>query len=255
MRFLRAKKFSVPRAEDCLEKYLVARQTCSQWFKELDIEDPNMSDLYDSGVMVALKELDSQGRQVVINRPQFFDVNRFTSVDAFRIDMLFLEYLMDLEITQVAGLIFVIDGSQLPMKYVNLFSLMEFKTMLTTIQEACPTRLKEYHFINFPTFATVLAEIAISVLSSKMRKRVFFSKTVDDFKKLVDPKILPREYGGEVPVADMLEDFKERLKTNRKLLLENDINIIKVKKSVETKQDSSEVDTEIRGSFRKLEFD
>lgn len=214
-----------------------------------------MNDLYDSGIMVPLKELDSQGRQIVINRPQNFDLNRFKSTDAFRIDMLFLEYLMDLDISQVAGLIFAIDGSQLTLKYMNLFSLMEFKTMLTTVQEACPVRIKEFHFINFPTFATVLAEIAINVLSTKMKKRVIFSKTIEDFKKVVDPKILPKEYGGEISAADMMKDFKEKLKNNRSKVLENDHSLIILKNKVDTSCKTSEIKSELSGNFRKLEID
>ena len=31
--------------------------------------------------------------------------------------------------------------------------------------------------------------------------------SIDDLKQAVNPKILPKEYGGEVPLADMIGEF------------------------------------------------
>lgn len=49
LRFLRTKKYSVPMAQDMLERYLVIRQLYPQWFSKLDVDDPVISDILDSG--------------------------------------------------------------------------------------------------------------------------------------------------------------------------------------------------------------
>lgn len=36
-------------AQDMLERYLVIRQLYPQWYQKLDIEDPVISDIIDSG--------------------------------------------------------------------------------------------------------------------------------------------------------------------------------------------------------------
>lgn len=49
LRFLRTKKFSVPMAQDMLERYLIIRQMYPQWFSKLDVDDPVISDILDGG--------------------------------------------------------------------------------------------------------------------------------------------------------------------------------------------------------------
>ena len=49
LRFLRTKKFSVPLAQEMLERYLAIRQLYPQWFRGLDVSDPKISDILDAG--------------------------------------------------------------------------------------------------------------------------------------------------------------------------------------------------------------
>lgn len=52
LKFLRAKKFSLPMAKETIERYLVLRfyvQEGLEVFRNLDVRDPVMQDLLDSG--------------------------------------------------------------------------------------------------------------------------------------------------------------------------------------------------------------
>lgn len=49
LRFLRTKKFSIPQAQDMIERYLIIREVYPQWFRRLDVLDPTISDILDSG--------------------------------------------------------------------------------------------------------------------------------------------------------------------------------------------------------------
>lgn len=51
LRFLRFKKFSVPQAQEALERYLLLRRTFSIAFRDLDIRNPRMTELIDRGVV------------------------------------------------------------------------------------------------------------------------------------------------------------------------------------------------------------
>lgn len=67
LRFLRTKKFSVPLAQDMLERYLTIRQLYPNWFQNLDINDPAMEAIIDSGYLVPLPQKDRHGRQVILS--------------------------------------------------------------------------------------------------------------------------------------------------------------------------------------------
>lgn len=67
LRFLRTKKFSVPMAEEMLERYLTIRQLYPNWFQNLDIEDKDIEAIIDAGYLVPLMQRDRHGRRVILS--------------------------------------------------------------------------------------------------------------------------------------------------------------------------------------------
>lgn len=67
LRFLRTKKFSLPLAQDMLERYLTIRQLYPEWFQNLDIKDADIEAIIDAGYLVPLLERDSHGRKVILS--------------------------------------------------------------------------------------------------------------------------------------------------------------------------------------------
>lgn len=71
--------------------------------------------------------------------------------------------------------------------------------------------------------------------------------------KHVDPEILPKEYGGTVPLKDMIEELKTKLLKRRNELLaldEMSVDLYALEKNDLTQDIHSTA-----GSFRKLELD
>lgn len=66
LRFLRAKKFSVPMAEQMLLKYLNLRHTFPAMIKKLDFLEPKVASLISNGYIFASPFRDSKGRRVII---------------------------------------------------------------------------------------------------------------------------------------------------------------------------------------------
>lgn len=66
LRFLRAKKFSVPMAEQMLLKYLNLRHTFPAMIKKLDFLEPKVASLINNGYIFASPIRDSKGRRVII---------------------------------------------------------------------------------------------------------------------------------------------------------------------------------------------
>ncbi|XP_026474876.1 uncharacterized protein LOC113378542 [Ctenocephalides felis] len=69
LRFLRFKKFSLPLAQEAIERYLLLRQAFGIAFRDLDFKKPNMEELLNLGYLFPCPERDSKGRRIIVARP------------------------------------------------------------------------------------------------------------------------------------------------------------------------------------------
>lgn len=84
-----------------------------------------------------------------------------------------------------------------------------------------------------------------------------FYKNLDELKGKVSPALLPKEYGGTVPIDDMITKFKARLRKQRAAILALDDMYIEITKESTNfaGSDDADIDAGVVGSFRKLEVD
>ncbi|XP_039966000.1 clavesin-2 isoform X3 [Bactrocera tryoni] len=257
LRFLRTKKFSVPDACEMLERYLTIRQLFPQWFSNLDILDPTISEIFDNGYLVPLPQRDDDGRQIILSVAKNFDPYKYSSVQMARVHSLICEGLLDDEPSQVAGYVYINDESGINMGFASLWSLSDLRNMVKCIQNSTPMRHKATHFVNIPHFANRIIELGVSLLSEKLKNRITIHKSVDALKERVKPEILPKEYGGSIPMADIIKDFKLKLIQKRDSILALDEMCIEITKDCNSPSVKiiSDIDTGVIGSFRKLEVD
>lgn len=73
----------------------------------------------------------------------------------------------------------------------------------------------------------------------------------------MDKKILPKEYGGEVPLAEMVEKLKAKLKAKREQVLALDDMYIEIdeKNCPLVSEMNEELGMGLEGSFKKLIVD
>lgn len=115
----------------------------------------------------------------------------------------------------------------------------------------------------------------LNILSEKLKNRVKIHTNINDIDT-IDMKILPKEYGGIIPMKDMIEAFKKELKEKREFLLSHDKMNVRFELYPEAvrqgsikalsipldspddafneKKDSYGMNG-MQGSFRKLDFD
>ncbi|XP_073987162.1 clavesin-1-like [Rhodnius prolixus] len=255
LRFLRTKKYSLPLAQEMLERYLAIRQLYPDWFKKLDVDDPKMLELIDLGYCVALPERDEFGRKVIFTCTGKFDASKYTSTDMVRIHSLILESYMDDHENQIRGYTQIYDESGLSMNHLAIWSLTDIRNIIKCIQNSVPMRHKSTHFLNLPTSANKIFEFFLALLNEKLKNRVMVHKSIDDLKKQINPDILPKEYGGKVPLADMIENMKKELRSRKEILLSLDNMEIDLTKKTKLVDDLEESVSGVAGSFRKLEVD
>lgn len=256
LRFLRTKKYSVPVACELLEKYLTVRQIFPHWFKNLDINDPALEAILDSGYLFPLPQREEHGRRILFSCASNFDATKYTSAQMARTHAMVIESLLDEEESQVAGYCYITDEGGLTMNHISLWSLTDLKKMSKCIQVSSPMRHKETHFVNIPSIANKVIEFALSLTSEKLKKRMFLDKNIDELKSKIDPDLLPLEYGGKVSIQDMVKQFKETLRKNREKTLALDDMFIDLNGPPEwLGNDDADIEAGVVGSFRKLEVD
>lgn len=257
LRFLRTKKYSVPVACELLEKYLTVRQLFPHWFQNLDINDPAIEEIIDSGYLFPLPDRDDQGRRIIFSCAAKFDANKFSSAQMARTHAMVVESLLDEQESQVVGYCYITDEAGLTMNHVSLWSLVDLKKISKCIQVSSPMRHKETHFINIPSFANKVIEFALSLTSEKLKKRMFLDKSIEELKSRVNPALLPKEYGGSIPMDDMIATFKANLKKQRAKTLALDEMYIDMNGTPTNwlGNDDADIEGGVVGSFRKLEVD
>ncbi|XP_019865108.1 retinaldehyde-binding protein 1 isoform X2 [Aethina tumida] len=256
LRFLRTKKFSVPQSCEMLERYLIIRQIYPQWFRNLDCDDKDLAEIINAGYLVPMLDRD-QGRLVLFSCAGKFDPHKFTSAHMIKVHSLVTEALMDDEINQINGYTYVNDESGFSMSHISLWSLTDVRNILRCIQNTTPMRHKANHFLNISPTAIKLIEFAISLLNEKLKSRIFIYKNIEEMYEKIDKKILPKEYGGEVPLSEMLEKFKAYLKEKREKILALDDMYIEIdeKSCPLVSEMNEELGIGIDGSFKKLTVD
>jgi hypothetical protein len=250
LRFLRVKKYSNASAFKMLENFLVTISLHQRWFRNLTFDDERIRQLYSSGYIFPLRERDENGCRVIMIQASKLDTTKFTFVDVLKIINFVIFTLLEEEETQIAGFIYIFDHHEISLDYILLFSLIDVKGYLTCIQNAIPCRQKSGIWINLPSFAVKLLDFAKSLVNKKLRSRGhFYNGSSEQLNKHIETRILPKEYGGQVSISELMDEFKEiAIKTEAKLRAIEDIGFdMEYMKKTGVGDDAE--------SFRQLEID
>lgn len=205
-----------------------------------------------TGVLCPFSERDSNGQKILLLTVNRWDVQKFSAYDYVRLVSYIFSVLLEQEETQVSGLSFIFDYTNVCMKHFlppsDIVDYLEF------IKNCASARIKGIYFINVPSFGKFVLNLVKSTLSKKLNKRLFIMNNSNDLKDYISIKILPKEYGGEEKTIDeMMQDFYELEAEFR----ENVDKIFDFKidsKKIEPGKMWSKVNETV-GSFRKLEID
>ncbi|KAL9699685.1 hypothetical protein quinque_003126 [Culex quinquefasciatus] len=258
LRFLRHRKYSVPKAQESIERYLVVRQRLPEWYQKLDPRDATLKQMLDELVLSVLGH-DENGRLVLLARMGRFNTDNLIPMHLFRFLTMLSEYLLDNdESLQVAGLRIWIDHSNTPLKYFGLWGINDLKVSMESISKLMPFRLYEVRFAELASTATSLINMAMSMGGPKLKERVTFYSTVEESKPHFEEKLWIKEYGGSLDAAELNRKLGEQLEKARDELLaldEMEIDVEHYSALWKLDLNSGEIDGGIAGNFRKLEVD
>uniref|UniRef100_A0A2S2PB09 Retinaldehyde-binding protein 1 n=1 Tax=Schizaphis graminum TaxID=13262 RepID=A0A2S2PB09_SCHGA len=263
LRFLRAKKFSLPMAQQMLLKYLNLRQRFPMYFMGLDCMIPSISELIDSGYMFVSPFRDNEGRRVIIGTAKGFDLRKYSNRDLGIVHIITYETLLNDEINQVVGFTHFGDFDSITPAYITLFAPNEFATLIKWGEQSIPMRHKAIHLLNVPAPIKFAYDYFQTRISPKLNSRMKMYNSLSELHEKLDKKVLPKEYGGEMPMAEMIRLWKKELLENREKLLALDNMRLLSDRNIITRKTKAEINhhslisgfDQINGSFRKLEVD
>ncbi|XP_049541840.1 alpha-tocopherol transfer protein-like [Anopheles darlingi] len=262
LRFLRQRKFSIPKACEMLERYLALRQSFPHWFQGLDPCDKTMMSMGDEDVFHVLG-FDAKGQIVILIKSRNFRVDKYDLVDLIRFMHMNVEVLSCDEMVQVAGVVLVVDCHEATMAHFTLFRLSEMRHIGPYINQLLPIRCREIHVIRLPKVAASIVDLLFTYISPKLKHRFFFHKTMNEAVNHLGKELLPCEYTNESEDPKSLTHvFAKRLHDGRDQLrsLDNmEIDIAKFSsvwnKSQPNGYAPGGIDAGMVGSFRKLDID
>uniref|UniRef100_A0A2P2I6W6 Clavesin-2 n=1 Tax=Hirondellea gigas TaxID=1518452 RepID=A0A2P2I6W6_9CRUS len=253
LRFLRFQKYRLEEAKDQLIKYLKMREDNHLWFRNLDIRDPSLTTLIDGGYWFALPEKDKAGRRVFFNRSAALDPSRNDNNEQMRAMIICFESMLEDEENQVRGFTYVMDEKDVGFSYLSLWTLGEVTKAIQCCEKTIPMRHKEVHFLNLSTALGALFEFVKSIMSDKMNSRMKVHSSLDSLYSVVDRQILPKEYGGKVPMATMIKQYREEMELVRSKVLS--LDQMKIGKKVGTHNKLQRTINKVQRSFKKIDID
>jgi CRAL/TRIO domain len=221
-------------------------------------------------------------------RPGAFNPHKYRNYDMIKIHGIVYETLMEDEENQgklteilesfffidnsllVNGFVHIIDSSNMSLAHLTLFTPKEAYKIGKNLEKLLPMRHKQIHGLKVLPSIKFAVDFALSKMTPKMKQRVFLHQKIEDVT--VDKNLLPKEYGGEVPMQEMIDAFVKEVEAKRETLLNNDNmsvhlhlypqdvregSVKSLNKSIEKMSPENEkMDfLGVQGSFRKLEID
>jgi hypothetical protein len=181
--------------------------------------------------MFFLPERDFMGRRVIFYRPGVSDpMSPTCGFDILTITTLAYELIFDDEENQIRGCVHLADAKGIRMPHFTVFSpqysfrvgkntevsCLEFVIGLRIAQlfpqKILSLRHKGFHVVNVHKSLSLISDFILNQMGEKLKKRTRLYSSFEEFravenKHCIDPSILPKEYGGKVPMREMIGEL------------------------------------------------
>ena len=208
LRFLRAKKFKIPKALEMITNYHKRYDVWPEVIEKVENDYNSIKSVMESEVMTVMDGKAKDGSTILVF---FTGKNDLPPTDLFSISMVFLEHLLDDEEVQIFGLTMIQDLTYFGVNMVQFLGPSTAMKSMKLMQNCMPVRVKCMNFVNEPTIFTVINKIFSSFTKEKMKPRVrIHGANYAGLQDIIDPTILPEEFSGSGKPLDYVA-WKELL--------------------------------------------
>ena len=144
------------------------------------------------------------GRRVVFYRFRQSDPNVASSGhDVLALQAMTFETLLQDEENQIRGIVHLGDVGGATLRHYTFFPLDYMMRIGKGAEKTLAMRHKGFHAVNAPAPLKFVGDLLLTHMSEKLRSRVRMYTTFDELD-FIDKENLPLEYGGVVPIKDMI---------------------------------------------------
>ncbi|XP_068234911.1 alpha-tocopherol transfer protein-like isoform X2 [Palaemon carinicauda] len=217
--FLRARKFDYDKAMVMVRGYYRARQENAEMY--VDLAPSALDHVWDLHMQTVLPTPDKLGRTVLIFRTGAWLPEVCTLDDVFRSQVIMLEHIVRVPITQLRGITAVVDCAGLSMTHAYYLTPTHIRRMISVIQEVFPLRFKALHFVHEPSIFDWVFSLVKPFLSDTIKGRLHFhGEDLQSLHQHIPAEELPEELGGTQGPMDNSE-FVQNLKLHEEYFKEH----------------------------------
>lgn len=245
-------KCSVEKSKQKIDSKFTMHSMFPEYFKNVQPWQKNMLDVKKLLYVVAIPKLTEKNERIFIASYKQNDITDFNmiSLTSFIGNAAILTYLDD----NVGEFVFVWDMKHFKFDYVKSVNPVILRKSYLIFEKAFHIKNNGIHFINTAGFVLTFVNILKSLLKPKLRERFFVHEDMDSFYKAVPKSHLPKDYDGDQPTLDKLEEhFSQRFDKYRDFFEKRNEWVVNEDLRSQKLEDNELLG--IQGNFKKLNFD
>ncbi|KAK7073867.1 hypothetical protein SK128_017253, partial [Halocaridina rubra] len=202
--FLRARKFDYDKAMAMIRGYFRSRQENSDMY--VSLFPTALDHVWNLRMQTVLPTPDNLGRTVVIFRTGAWLPEACSLDDVFRSQVVILEHIVRVPVTQLRGISAVVDCAGLSLTQAYYLTPTHIRRMISIIQEVFPLRFKALHFVHEPSIFDWVFSLVKPFLSETIKGRLHFhGEDLNSLHQHIPAEELPEELGGALGPMDNSE--------------------------------------------------
>ncbi|XP_067015696.2 alpha-tocopherol transfer protein-like [Anabrus simplex] len=255
-RVLTTCKFSIVRAQQCLDQYFSLRNLLPEILRDRDPLGESLQAAIDVLTFVPLPRLTPDGYRVSVFKMAPVPANTVEPLQLCKAALMISEIRLA-EDTSL-GDILLLDMEGLSIAHLVRFTVPIMRKLELCATSAFNVRVSAMHFVNAPNFVDKLLAVVRTVLKPKVAARIHVhgrEAGLSSLHERIPIAVLPTEYGGESgPLQDLKAAWKVKLESYRDWFVEQE-----EVRSNESLRPGATINSSdllgFEGSFRQLSVD
>lgn len=209
IRFLRARRFHVEKAHRLLVSYYGFKENNPEIHDS--IQPLNMRHIGDDNVLSVLPYREQTGRRIMIYKIGNWNPNSYSIDELFKATVVILELAVMEQRAQILGGICIFDLGGISMQHAWQITPSIARKTVELMVTSFPIRTHAIHIVNESWIFDIIFAIFKPFLDDRMKEKIHFhGLDMESLHSHIDPKFLPKTYGGlrpEYSYTDWLDNL------------------------------------------------